>query len=279
MTEKRLADNPTRGRSRWGWLALLVVPLFLWAGCQNKPGDQEQLSGNAAEKKMSALSLKQLALALAQYHDNIKTLPSAVHVDPGVRVRLGIPDIPGEDIPRLQANVFKKKPLPLLSWRVAILPFIDQADLYQQFKMDEPWDGPNNKKLLEKMPRTFAPVARTNEDPYSTYYQVFVGKDAPFDGLKRSRIPASFPDGLMMTLLIAEAGKAVPWTKPEDIPYAANKPLPKLGGLFADGFNAAMADGTIRFIPRDAPEKTLRAMITPAGGEVVELAGKVVKID
>jgi hypothetical protein len=228
----------------------------------------------AAEKKSSVQSLRQLARALMQYHEEVKTLPSAVHVDPEQRLRLKIPDISGEEIPRLQAIVFKGKPLPLLSWRVAILPYIDQKDLYKQFKMDEPWDGPHNKKLLARMPRTFAPVQRATQEPYSTYYQVFVGKDAPFDGLRRSRIPSSIPDGLAMTFLIVEAGKAVPWTKPEDIPYTAGKPLPKLGGLFADGFHAAMADGAIRFIPRDAEEKALHAMITPAGGEAVELAGK-----
>jgi hypothetical protein len=121
--------------------------------------------------------------------------------------------------------------------------------------------------------------------PYATYYQVFVTKgsvnamDTPFSGMLSSRIPASFPDGTMFTFLIVEAGQAVPWTKPEDIPYTAKKPVPKLGGLFPDGFHAAFADASVRLIPKDTDEKTLRLLIVPNDGQVVVLPGKEVKID
>ena len=70
----------------------------------------------------------------------------------------------------------------------------------------------------------------------------------------------------------------MPWTKPQDIPYDAGKALPKLGGLFADGFHAAMADGTVRFVPRGADEKAIRAAITPRGGEFMDPPGKEVKL-
>jgi hypothetical protein len=109
-------------------------------------------------------------------------------------------------------------------------------------------------------------------------YQVFVGKDAPFNGMVvPSRFPASFPDGTANTFLVVEAAEAVPWTKPQDVPYDARKAVPKLGGLFADGFHAAMADGTVRFVPRGAPEKAIRAAITPRGGEAIEPPGTQVK--
>ena len=77
----------------------------------------------------------------------------------------------------------------------------------------------------------------------------------------------SFPDGLPNTLLVVEAGRPVPWTKPDDVAYDPKKPVPALGGAFAGVFHAAFADGTVRALPRRIGEKTLRAIITPAGGE------------
>jgi hypothetical protein len=84
------------------------------------------------------------------------------------------------------------------------------------------------------------------------------------------RIPASFPDGTSNTILIVEAGKAVPWSKPEDVPFAPDRPVPRLGGLFPRVFHAAFADGRVRTLPRDLPVATLRAALTPAGGEVID---------
>jgi hypothetical protein len=82
-------------------------------------------------------------------------------------------------------------------------------------------------------------------------------------------MPASFADGTANTFLIVEAGDPVLWTKPDDIPYASKAPLPKLGGIFKEGFSAALADGSVRFVKRSVSEKTIRAAITPAGGELL----------
>ena len=74
-------------------------------------------------------------------------------------------------------------------------------------------------------------------------------------------------DGPSGTLLIVEAKRSVPWTKPDDIPYAADKPLPKFGGWFDGGFSAAFADGHVEFISAAANKNALRASSTNAGGE------------
>ena len=101
-----------------------------------------------------------------------------------------------------------------------------------------------------------------------TFYQGFLGTDndpatatawanRPSQNPFRAsgpRFPAEFVDGTSYTLLVVEAGDPVPWTKPVDLPYDAKKPLPKLGGLSADGFNAAFADGRVQFISRRTPE-------------------------
>jgi prepilin-type processing-associated H-X9-DG protein len=83
-------------------------------------------------------------------------------------------------------------------------------------------------------------------------------------------MPAEFADGTSNTLMIAEAAKPVPWTKPEDLSHDPNKPLPKLGGHTPGGFNAAFCDGSVRFILQNIKEPILRALITRNGGEVID---------
>ena len=85
-------------------------------------------------------------------------------------------------------------------------------------------------------------------------------------------------DGTSNTILVVEAERDIPWTKPEDIAYDPDKPLPKFGGRplpagisGANGFLASFADGSVRFISDTTDEVTLRALITKAGGEVVQV--------
>jgi hypothetical protein len=225
----------------------------------------------AAARTQSVNNLRQLAIAMHNYNDTYMKLPAAAYMDPGVRSRLNLMNLElrGNDLPDFQARVFKGKPLPLLSWRVAILPFIEQENLYRQFKLDEPWDSEHNKKLLPLMPKVFAPPGVTTREPYTTFYQVFVGKDAPFDGMLSPRIPASFPDGTSNTFLIVEAAEAVPWTKPADIAFDGQR-VPSLGGIFPGGFNAALADAAVYWFDlREVSPATLKAGITPAGNEVM----------
>jgi hypothetical protein len=158
----------------------------------------------------------------------------------------------------------------LLSWRVALLPFLGEANLYRQFRLDEPWDGPHNKKLLAKMPKVYAPPGVKTREPYTTFYQVFVGGGAAFEKHQVARWPASIPDGTSNTILIAEAGAAVPWTKPEDMLYAPDEPLPELGGLYPKVFNVVTADGAAAALFKGADPDQLRAAITCAGGEQVD---------
>ena len=171
------------------------------------------------------------------------------------------------------AAICSKEGKPLLSWRVVLLPYLEQNDLYKQFKLDEAWDSPHNKKLLTKMPKLYAVPGEECAGRDLTYYQVFVGREAPFQGFRFGpRLPATFQDGTSNTILVVEAGEAVPWTKPVDLPFAADKPLPKLGGVrpTAPVFFVVFADGSVRALPRTIPEKTLRALITPNGGEVID---------
>jgi hypothetical protein len=157
---------------------------------------------------------------------------------------------------------------PLLSWRVLLLPYLDQEALYKEFHLDEPWDSPHNKKLLAGMPRVFALPGRP-AGATETCYQGFVGPGAFFEGRQGLRLPQDFPDGTSNTVMLVEAGRAVPWTKPDDVPYDPDvtKPLPQLGGHFRDGFNAALVDGSARFVRKTVSDPSLRAAITRNGGD------------
>jgi len=171
------------------------------------------------------------------------------------------------------AVVYGEHGQPLYSWRVLLLPHIEQQDLYKQFHLDEPWDSPHNLPLLERMPGTYAPPPgkKSRMPAYHTVCHVFVGKGTPFEEKKGVKFNEEcFPDGTSNTILIVEAGLPVPWAKPEDIPYDAEDPLPRLDPLFRDGFRIALADGSVRFLSRKIGETSLRAAITRNGGETLE---------
>jgi hypothetical protein len=140
------------------------------------------------------------------------------------------------------------------------LPYLGEEALADQFDLEQPWDSPKNKPLLGKMPKVFAPVRGSVKEADATYYQVFVGDQTMFGAFfDREKGPSlsmfTIRGGAASTILIVEAGEAVPWTKPEDVRYYPDRPLPPLGGLacFADGHVAAL---------ETLDEKTLRGMIT-----------------
>jgi hypothetical protein len=169
--------------------------------------------------------------------------------------------------------IIGKDSKPLLSWRVEILPFLGETEgeLYKQFHLNESWDSPHNKKLLSRMPRVYAPPGTTPQEPYTTFYQVFVGPHAAFEQHRGIRVPVDFTDGMSQTLLIVEAGSAVPWTKPEDLVFAEDQPIHKLGGLFPNIFNAAFADGSVWPLSKQLDAETLRKLILRDDGQPVDL--------
>jgi prepilin-type processing-associated H-X9-DG protein len=189
-------------------------------------------------------NLKQIILALHSYHDANKRFPP-----------WGTAGANGQ---------------PLLSWRVAILPYIEQGPLWQQFKMDEPWDGPNNKKLIAQMPKLYALPGVKTKEPGLTHYQGFVGPGAGWESDPKIKITlANITDGTANTVAVVEAAEPVPWTKPADLPFAQGKPLPKLSGAHKGKANAAFFDGSVRALPANLDPVVLSALITRNGGEAI----------
>jgi hypothetical protein len=162
------------------------------------------------------------------------------------------------------AAVYSREGTPLLSWRVLLLPYLENDELFRQFNLDEPWDSPQNIPLLSKMPSVYSPLAPIDGNPplvpYTTLFQVFVGKGTAFEGREGLRLKEDFPRR-SYTILIVEARQSVPWTKPEDIPYDENQPLPEFGGFFKRRFHILFADGDVHYVNRDIQEAKLRAAI------------------
>ena len=119
---------------------------------------------------------------------------------------------------------------------------------------------PHNIALLPEMPFAYAPPAgkASKIPPYHTVCHVFVGKDTAFEGKEGLRLHEDFPDGTSSSLLLVEAGKPVPWTKPEELVYEPDGPLPELTCLFRDGFRAKWVDCSSTWIGKNTSEAELR---------------------
>jgi len=190
--------------------------------------------GGGSARAQSSNNLKQIGLALHNYHDMNGVFPPAAIVD--------------------------KKGKALLSWRVAILPYVEQNNLYQQFKLDEPWDSDHNKKLIDKMPKVYA-LPYSEGKRGETNYRVFVGNGAVFDMIQGIKI-TQITDGTSNTLLAFEAAESTPWTKPDETEFDPQKPM--LKHLRFEDNKASMilmADGSVRAIPNTLPEATLKLLI------------------
>jgi Protein of unknown function (DUF1559) len=192
-----------------------------------------------AQIQKSANNLKQIGLAMHNFHDTYGHLPMAI---------------------------LDKNGKPLLSWRVAILPFIEQDNLYRQIKLDEAWDSDHNKKFLAKMPNIYKST-RAKAAADETFYRVFVGNGAMFD--KKERVGFNkITDGLSNTIMAIEAGESVPWTKPDELEYDP-KNLPELGGILNGNFHALFGDGYVRYFRKGKKAESLRRMIGRDDGQVV----------
>jgi hypothetical protein len=206
-------------------------------------------SMESSRRKQRMNQFKQLALAIHNYADVNKHLPPAAICD--------------------------KNGQPLLSWRVAVLPFIEEGDLYSQFHLDEPWDSPHNRSLIARMPELFAdpdPKLKQLAKSGKTTYQVPVGPETIFFNNEGGKFK-EITDGTANTIMIVEVdpAHAVEWTKPADWEVDLENPRRGVGRADRSHFAAAFADGHVEIItPQRADDKLLRAQLTRAGGEPMD---------
>jgi hypothetical protein len=204
----------------------------------------------AQSRMMETNNLKQLGIAMHAIHDTTRQLPRPA---------------------------IEKDGKPLLSWRVALLPYVEEEALYRQFRLDEPWDSDHNKRLIPMIPRVYLRPKEAPDGSGRTYYQAVVGKGLLFDfkhvnkaGQPAGRQLMDITDGTSNTIMIVVAKDPVIWTKPEDVDADDGRPiLPRLDTRFTAGTVMLMADGAVRTVPKTVSEATLKAALTVNGGDVL----------
>jgi hypothetical protein len=165
---------------------------------------------------------------------------------------------------------FDKQGKPLMSWRVHILPYIEQAELYKQFKLDEPWDSDNNKKLIAKMPKVFAnPDSPKLAADGKTTYLLPVHKEAVFTGDKTGISIARIKDGASNSLMLVDAADdaAVIWTKPDDLKLDPKAPAKGLAARHKDSYLVLFADGQVKLLPKKIDNDALWLLFMSASGK------------
>jgi hypothetical protein len=201
-----------------------------------------------SQRMRSVNSLKQIAIAMHNYHDTHGKFPTAAS--------------------------YSKDGKPLLSWRVQLLPFLDQLALYKEFHLDEPWDSEHNKPLIARIPAVYAGGLAGNANG-KTRLLAPVGPAMIFTGTAQAVPIKEVTDGTSNTIMMVEAAPdhAVIWTQPDDLVIDAKDPAAGLLYDRASGFNAGFADGSVRFLSSKIDRKLLYALFTRNGGEVVPQGG------
>jgi hypothetical protein len=193
-------------------------------------------------------------LAVANYHSAWGSLPPAYVVGPDGK--------------------------PWHSWRVLILPYLEQAEAYNRYNFDEPWDGPNNAKLAGSIPMTYLAPDVQQTGTRKTSYVAVVGPETAWPGAGSLRME-DIPDGTGHTILLIEvADSGIHWMEPRDYRFDAmsfrvNDRSGRGPGSRIGGARMATVDGAVRHMPDDFDPQTLRAVSMARGGESIsDEAGK-----
>lgn len=200
----------------------------------------------SAQQTQKLNSLKQIALAMHNFYDVYGYFPpQALSSDDGKK---------------------------LLSWRVLILPFLDQVELYQKFRLDEPWDSEHNIKLAAEIPFAYSGSrdAAKNTDG-KTRMQVPLHKQSVFGRKGGGTSFRDITDGTSNTLMVVQVteSKAVVWTKPEDLVIDATDIKASVIAQGSDKFLACLCDGSARALSSKNSNETLLKLITMNGGEII----------
>jgi Protein of unknown function (DUF1559) len=158
---------------------------------------------------------------------------------------------------------------PYLSWRVLLLPYLGELELFKKFRMDQPWDSEHNRKLIAPMPEVYRIPGCKAGDGKTNYLGSF-GPKAAFPDKGTITVP-EFTDGTSNTIMLIEVPDqaAAEWTQPENFPGDAKDPMKKLLGLHQEGFLTIFADVAPHFISEGIPPKTLQQLLVRNGGDLI----------
>ncbi|MCL2116944.1 MAG: DUF1559 domain-containing protein [Planctomycetaceae bacterium] len=210
-----------------------------------------QASREAARRMQCTNHIKQIVLALHTYHDAQRCFPPVMTADANGK--------------------------PLHSWRVLILPYIEQAALYEAIRLDEPWDSEYNSRFHNLMISAYQCPSANSPMPGMTSYSVVVGKECFFHEPNAKNGMAMIADGTSNTIAVVERAEPVCWMDPtqeitfEEACKGINVSSEGLGSNHTGGINAGFFDGSVQFISESVDLAVLRALFTRAGGEAVGL--------
>jgi len=203
----------------------------------------------APPRSECANNLKQIAVALRAYHDDYGSFPPAFVTD--------------------------KKGRPMHSWRVLILPFMEQQALYEEYDFDEPWNGPNNRRFLDVAIPTYRCPSDDSGKVAITNYLAIVGPGTAWPGSSTVK-DADVVDGPSDTIHVVEVrNSGIHWIEPRDLGAAVLVPAinPKKGGAISsghrEGANVLFCDGKVEFLTDETGAAAVRAMITTSAGDEV----------
>jgi len=172
---------------------------------------------------------------------------------------------------------------PLYSWRVLLLPYIDEQNLYSNFQLNEAWDSPNNAAWIAQCPSVYISPGSAGNVSQANYVLITgAGTIFPSTGPLK---PAQISDGLERTLLVVETNNMInEWSKPFDIDVTKLNPSigasgnDKIGGTHTEGATAVFADGQPAWLSVDLPSTIVGAAITPNGNESIPFDAELFKI-
>lgn len=195
--------------------------------------------------QQSTNNLKQIGIAMHNYYDAHKHLPAAAIYDDAGK--------------------------PLLSWRVAILPYLGQEALLQEFHLDEPWDSDHNARLIERMPEVYRSPGERELPAGRTTYLVPVGEKTLFHSREGTRFQ-DITDGTSNTMLAVETDNAhaVVWTKPDDWSIDAEGPAAELGSPYSNHIRVLLCDGAVLALKWPIEADALNRLVTYNGGEILD---------
>lgn len=205
-----------------------------------------QSAREAARRSVSLNTVRQIELGLFQYETENGHLPAYASFD--------------------------AKGNPLLSWRVHVLPFLDEQALYEEFHLDEPWDSPHNSKLIPRMPAFYrSPVSKLPAEQGKAGYLGVLGKECAFTGQKEGLKMSAVGDGLSNTVNLVQVSDdaAEVWTRPADWKMAPENLKQGLGGVHVGGWVVGFMDGSCRFMSNDIDDALWAALLTTSGNESI----------
>jgi prepilin-type processing-associated H-X9-DG protein len=227
-----------------------------------------QAARETARRSQTAQNLEQLALALHSYHDST-TAQCSTNLK---KIALAMHNYHDTYMCFPPAVITDEQDTPRYSWRVAILPFLQKAALYDQWDPEEAWDGPNNARVGQAGIPEYRCPGDLGDDPTETNYVMITGEEAVGNLPNGATRIANVRDGTAYTIMIVEVvDSGISWSEPRDLsldqlPLEINAP----GGISSrhpGGANVGFCDGTVHFLSEDMAADQLRALITTSGGE------------